>query len=73
MLEVWGQQLPWLHVLANLPTLVGVVHRLVAGSGTVWQRPPGALAAALQAVGWQLHRNGVCLPAAGWPVIAREP
>ena len=73
MLEVRERQLRWLQVLANLPTLVGLVHRLVAGSGTEWQEPPGALAAALQAVGWQLRRNGVCLRAAGWPVIAPEP
>jgi hypothetical protein len=73
MLEVRERQLRWLHVLANLPTLVGLLHRVVAGAGPVWQEPPGALASALQAVGWQVRRNAVCLRASCWPFVEPEP
>ena len=72
MLEVRERQLRWLHVLANLPTVVGLVHRVVAGSGPAWLEPPGALASALADVGWSLHRNHTCLRAQRWPELAPE-
>jgi hypothetical protein len=72
MLEVRVRQLRWLRLLVNLPSVVGLAHRALAGGGASWREPPGALAAALQAVGWQLQRNAKCLRAQAWPVVDPE-
>ena len=72
LLEMRIRQLRWLRVLVNLPTIVGLVHRVVAGMQAQWQEPPGALASALQAVGWKLRRNAACRQAQAWPVVVPE-
>ena len=59
VLAMWGRQLPWLHLVANHPGLVGAVHRLVACQHDVWQEPTVALASAQEAVGWRVRRDGL--------------
>ena len=66
------RQLRWLVVLANLPSVVGLVHRLVASRRSSWREPPGALASALAAFGWQMQRNMACSRASSWPVVFPE-
>ena len=66
------RQLRWWQVVANLPSLVGTVHRLVAWRHGEWQEPTPALAAALKAVGWRVRRNEACLRAHAWPLVVRE-
>ena len=72
VLEMRIRQLRWLRVLVNLPSIVGLAHRVVAGMQAQWQEPPGALASALQAVGWKLRRNAACHQAQAWPVVVPE-
>ena len=72
MLEVRERQLRWLHVLINLPSTVGLAHRVVAGMGDTWQELPGALASALHMLGWHVRRNGLCSRAQQWPLLESE-
>jgi hypothetical protein len=72
---VWAmrsRQLCWLQLLANLPSLVGAVHREVAILGDIWAEPGTALQAALADVGWRVVRNEACLQAVGWPFLLPE-
>jgi hypothetical protein len=73
VLELRTRQLGWLHLIANSPALVGLVHRHVAWNGLSWQEPTPALSAALQAAGWQLRRNLACARSPHWPHISPEP
>ena len=66
------RQLCWWQVVANLPTLVGAVHRLVAWQDGEWLEPTPALAAALRAAGWRAQRNAACLRAQAWPAVESE-
>ena len=72
MLEVRERQLRWLQLLVNLPSVVGLVHRLLAYSDGVWREPVGAAASALQSVGWYLQRNNACERAGAWPSVDPE-
>ena len=72
VLEMRERQLRWWQVVANIPGLVGTVHRLVAWQQDEWQEPTLAMASALRAVGWRARRNESCLRAAAWPVVAPE-
>ena len=56
--EMRERQLCWLQLLANLPGLVGYVHRHLA-----WVEPTPALQAALKSVRWSIRRNPHCLRA----------
>ena len=70
--EVRLRQLGWLQLLANLPGVVGFVHRFLAWRHSSWVEPTPALQAALQSVGWTVHRNTHCLRAAQWPTVCPE-
>ena len=70
--EIRLRQLVWLQLLANLPTVVGVVHRFLAWQDTSWVEPTPALRAALQSLNWSVHRNTHCLRAAHWPTVSSE-
>ena len=73
MMEFRERQLCWLHVLANLRTLVALLHWLVGWAGPVWREPPGTLASALQDVGRQARCNAVYLRASCWLAVEPEP
>ena len=66
------RQLCWLQLLCNSPSLVGVVHRIVASIGARWREPSQSLSAALKSVGWTVRRNTACLRASRWPLLALE-
>jgi hypothetical protein len=70
--ELRVRQLRWLQQVANLQSLVGVIHRVVACAAGVWDEPTLSLKAALLAVGWSIARNEVCLRSAGWPMLQPE-
>jgi len=74
-LEALSRQLKWVVTLANLPGLIGTLHRELAldNASSTWMDPTPALAAALAQVGWQLVRNSSCLRAPQWPVLEAEP
>ena len=72
--EALARRLRWLVVLANLPGLVGNLHRMLASSpGPEWVEPTPALGAALADLGWKLERNTASSRGAAWPLIASEP
>jgi hypothetical protein len=54
VLEMRDRQLRWLHLLVNLPGLVGTVHRAIAWRTPTWEEPTTALREALRAVGWSV-------------------
>lgn len=70
--EMRIRQLCWLQLVANLPGLVGVVHREVAYLDGAWEEPTAALRTALQAVGWRAVRNESCLRSVDWPQLTPE-
>ena len=70
--EMRERQLCWLQLMCNSPTLVGVVHRIVASIGARWREPSQSLSAALKSVGWTVRRNTACLRASRWPLLALE-
>jgi hypothetical protein len=70
--EVRLRQLVWLQLLANLPSIVGIVHRYLAWQHDTWVEPTPALHAALQSTNWSVHRNTQCLRAAHWPTVSPE-
>ena len=73
-LDVLARRLRWLVALANLPGLVGTLHRLLAsGSGTAWVEPTASLAAALAELQWTLGRNPSSTRAQHWPLLEPEP
>ena len=72
LLEVRERQLRWLQLLANLPGIVGIVHRVVACPAATWDEPSAALRAAVKSLGWQVRRNVSCLRAAAWPLLEPE-
>jgi ribonuclease HI len=72
VLEMRQRQLRWVQLLVNLPSVVGLVHRVVMGLDASGQEPTAALAAALQCTGWRLRRNLACLRAQEWPRVAPE-
>ena len=73
-LEVLSRQLRWVVLLANLPGLVGSLHRQLAVLGdSPWKDPTPALSLALETVGWTLERNMACLRASCWPDLDPEP
>lgn len=72
LLEVRERQLRWMHLVCNMPGLVGDVHRAVAWAGEQWCEPSQAFQSALRAVGWSVRRNPECVRAHGWPVVAPE-
>ena len=73
-LEVLSRQLRWVVLLANLPGLVGSLHRQLAVLGdSPWKDPTPALSLALETVGWTLVRNMACLRASRWPDLDPEP
>lgn len=73
VMEVRLRQLRWAQLLANVPSLVGVVHCHVAWDGSTWREPTAALSSALQSVGWHLRRNPTCGRAPSWPFLLPEP
>ena len=73
VMDVRQRQLRWAQLVANLPSIVGVVHRQVAWDGLTWKEPTASLATALQSVGWQLHRNLSCNRTLSWPFLSPEP
>ena len=70
--EVRLRQLVWLQLLANLHSVVGLIHRSLAWQQDTWVEPSPALQAALQSVGWSVHRNAQCLRATQWPAVSPE-
>ena len=72
MAEVRRRQIRWLHLLYNLPSLVGSVHRVVAWRDGGLQEPTMALRAALVDLGWTLRRNQACSRARHWPLVDAE-
>ena len=70
--EMRTRQVRWLQLVANLPGLVGAVHRVVACSAGEYSEPTPALQTALRAVGWSVARNERCLRAQEWPRLAPE-
>jgi hypothetical protein len=70
--EMRTRQLHWLQLVANTPSLVGIVHREVAFLSGIWKEPSAALGAALRAVGWRALRNETCLRSLTWPQLAPE-
>ena len=73
-LEALSRELRWVVTLANLPSLVGSLHRQLAVIGDApWQDPTPSLASALTTVGWTLVRNTDCVRASRWPLLAPEP
>ena len=70
--EARSRQLHWLHLLANLPGLVGSVHRAVAWHRRQWLEPSPALQSALNALGWSVQRNPACLRSSAWPHLSPE-
>ena len=60
--EVRLRQLVWLQLLANLPSVVGLLHRHLAWQNDTWMEPTPALHAALQSSSWSVHRNPPVLP-----------
>ena len=72
LLEARTRQFQWLHLLANLPGLVGTVHRSVATLNGPWSEPTPALSCALQALGWTIQRNPLCLRSLSWPLVDPE-
>ena len=60
--EVRLRQLVWLQLLANLPSVVGLLHRHLAWQNDTWMEPTPALHAALQSFSWSVHRNPPVLP-----------
>ena len=73
VLELRDRQLRWWHLVSNLPSLVGAVHRQVSWQQNVWREPTAALASALRTVGWRVRRNTACLRGALWPLVEPEP
>jgi len=73
VLEVRQRQLRWALLIANCPSLVGLVHRHVAWSGLEWKEPSLALASALKSVRWSMRRNTSCRRSLSWPHLAPEP
>ena len=72
LLEARLRQLQWLQLLANLPSLVGTIHRAVASLDGSWSEPTASLRSALQCVGWSAQRNDLCHRARHWPSVAAE-
>ena len=72
LLEARERQLRWLHLVCNLPGIVGQVHRFVAPMDGAWQDPTASLRHALLDVGWSLERNPLCLRAQEWPCVEPE-
>ena len=73
MADVRRRQLSWLHLLVNLPGLVGAVHRDTAWQNGVWVEPTAALRGALMDVGWTVRRNVSSARASRWPLLDPEP
>ena len=67
------QQLRWLQLIANSPSLVGTVHRAVACPAFVWREPSPALRSALTAMSWSVRRNSASPHTVAWPVLSPEP
>ena len=59
--EMRERQLDWLHLLVNLPSLAGYVHRVAAWRRSVWEEPTLALRSCLRAAGWTVRRNHQCI------------
>ena len=72
LLEMRERQLRWLQLLANMPGLVGSVHRTAAWRSGQYEEPSAALLAALRSMGWSIVRNLPCLRAQEWPCVAKE-
>ena len=73
-LEMLSRQLRWVVTLANLPGLVGSLHRQLAVVGDApWADPTPALSGALETMCWTLVRNASCLRASRWPALDPEP
>ena len=71
--EVLVRRLKWLAVIANMPGLVGAVHRLLATTpGPSWREHSGALAAALAEVQWSVSRNLASPRGCRWPLVEPE-
>ena len=70
--EVRLRQLVWLQLLANLPSVVGLLHRHLAWQNDTWMEPTPALHSALQSFSWSVHRNPQCHRAAQWPAVSPE-
>ena len=66
------RQFRWLQLVANLPGLVGDVHREVACLSGAWEQLSMSLRASLGDVGWRVVRNEACLRAVRWPFLLQE-
>jgi hypothetical protein len=73
MAEVRRRQLSWMHLLVNLPCVVGAVHREVAWREGSWQEPTASLRTAMAEVGWNVRRNLECSRSSRWPLLDPEP
>ena len=73
MLEVLERRLSWVHLVANLPSLAGTVHRAVACPSATWSEPTPSLSSALQTMGWSLQPNPLCGRSSAWPMLLPEP
>jgi hypothetical protein len=67
------RRLKWLTLVANLPGLVGNVHRFLATTpGPSWREPSAALATALVVVKWSVVRNMASPQGRHWPHVEPE-
>jgi hypothetical protein len=73
LFEVLERRLCWVQLLANLPGLVGTIHRIVAFQNETWVEPSPSLSSALRTMGWSIRRNTLCLRAQNWPLVVAEP
>ena len=72
-LEVLTRRLKWLALVANLPGLVGTVHRFLATtSGSTWTEPSAVLASALAEMKWTVARNLASPRSPHWPHVGPE-
>ena len=69
-----SRRLKWLAVIANMPGLVGSLHRFLATTpGPSWREPSAALAAALAEAKWKVVRNLASSQGRRWPLVDPEP
>ena len=69
-----SRRLKWLAVIANMPGLVGSLHRFLATTpGPSSREPSAALAAALAEAKWKVVRNLASSQGRRWPLVDPEP
>ena len=72
--EACSRRVRWCVVLANEPSLVGMVHRFCCSAqGAAWVERSPPLAAALRELGWHVEPNPRALCVIAWPEISPEP